>query len=52
MAFQVEKIDELYQQLKSRGVRFNSPPQIVRDGVKAAYFHDPDGITLEMVEYS
>jgi len=52
MAFQVEKIDELYQRLKSQGVRFNSPPQIVREGVKAAYFHDPDGITLEIVEYA
>ncbi|NWF55560.1 MAG: VOC family protein, partial [Syntrophaceae bacterium] len=31
MAFQVENIDELYQRLKSQGVRFNSPPQIVRD---------------------
>jgi catechol 2,3-dioxygenase-like lactoylglutathione lyase family enzyme len=52
MAFQVEEIDDLFQRLKSQGVRFNSPPQLVREGVKAAYFHDPDGITLEMVEYA
>ncbi len=50
--FQVEDIDGLYEELRSRGVRFNSPPQVIRPGVKAAYFHDPDGITLELVQYS
>jgi catechol 2,3-dioxygenase-like lactoylglutathione lyase family enzyme len=52
MAFQAENIEDLYQQLKSEGVRFNSPPLLVREGFKAAYFHDPDGITLEIVEYA
>lgn len=51
-AFEVDEIDRLYGELASRGVRFNSPPQVVRPGVKAAYFHDPDGITVELVEYS
>jgi glyoxylase I family protein len=50
-AFQVENIDGLYEKLLDQGARFNSPPQLVREGVKAAYFHDPDGITLELVEY-
>jgi catechol 2,3-dioxygenase-like lactoylglutathione lyase family enzyme len=51
-AFQVEDIDGLYENLVTQGVRFNTPPQVIRPGVKATYFHDPDGITLELVEYS
>ena len=51
-AFQVEDIDGLYERLITRGVRFNTPPQVIRAGVKATYFHDPDGITLELVQYS
>lgn len=51
-AFHVEKIDDLYQSLKSQGMRFNSPLLLVREGVRTAYFHDPDGVTLEMIEYA
>ena len=51
-AFQVEGIEDLYEKLVSQGVRFNTFPQAIRPGVKATYFHDPDGITLELVEYS
>ena len=50
--FQVDEIDELYERLLSHGVRFNSPPVAIRPGVKATYFHDPDGVTVEFVEYS
>lgn len=52
LAFQVEEIDALYEKLASNGVRFNAPPLVVRPGVKAAYFRDPDGITVEIVEYT
>ncbi len=52
IAFQVEDIDRFHKKLLNHGVRFNSPPQVVRKGVKAAYFHDPDGITLELIQYS
>ena len=51
-AFQVEDIDDLYEKLVVRGVRFNAPPQTIRPGVRAAYFHDPDGVTVEFVQYS
>lgn len=51
-ALEVDEIDRLYDELASRGVRFNSPPEVVRPGVKAAYFHDPDGMTIEIVQYS
>lgn len=51
-AFQVEDINALHERLLAQGVRFNTPPQVIRPGVKATYFHDPDGITLELVQYS
>jgi len=51
-AFQVEDIDSLYEKLIAHGVRFNTPPQVIREGVKATYFHDPDGMTVELVQYS
>ena len=50
--FQVEDIDGLYEKLLGQGVRFNTSPQVIRPGVKATYFHDPDGMTLELVQYS
>ncbi len=50
--FQVDEIDALYEKLVALEVRFNTPPQVIRPGVKATYFHDPDGITVEFVQYS
>jgi len=52
IGFQVDDIEGLYEKLVSHGVRFNSPPQLIREGVKVAYFHDPNGVTLEIVQYS
>ena len=51
IGFQVDDIDGVYEKLLGQCVRFNSPPQIIRAGVKVAYFHDPDGVTLEMIQY-
>jgi catechol 2,3-dioxygenase-like lactoylglutathione lyase family enzyme len=52
IAFQVDDIDNLYEKLLNQGVRFNAPPQVTRPGVKATYFRDPDGMTIEMIQYS
>jgi catechol 2,3-dioxygenase-like lactoylglutathione lyase family enzyme len=52
LAFEVDEIDALYEKLVSNGVHFNAPPQIVRPGVKTTYFHDPDGVALEIIQYS
>jgi catechol 2,3-dioxygenase-like lactoylglutathione lyase family enzyme len=52
LGFQVEDIDGLCETLVAQGVRFNSSPLTIRPGVKAVYFHDPDGVTLEFVQYS
>jgi len=52
VGFQVDDIEGLYKKMVGHGVRFNSPPQEIRPGVKVAYFHDPDGVTLEILQYS
>lgn len=55
IAFKVKGIERMYQELAAKGVKFNSPPVSVETQelgtIKAAYFKDPDGITLELMEY-
>jgi catechol 2,3-dioxygenase-like lactoylglutathione lyase family enzyme len=55
IAFKVTEIDKMYNDLVGKGVRFNSPVQTVETKelgtIKAAYFRDPDGISLELMEY-
>jgi catechol 2,3-dioxygenase-like lactoylglutathione lyase family enzyme len=54
VAFRVDDIQASYEELTAKGVGFFSPPNAIDDGVLAgwrwAYFKDPDGITLELVE--
>lgn len=53
VAFWVKDIEKTYTELRERGVKFYSPPQLFDlDGykVKAVYFRDPDGTTLELVQ--
>ena len=54
VAFYVEDITATYDELSAKGVEFNSPPNTVDDGPLAgwrwAYFKDPDGHTIELVE--
>lgn len=55
IAFKVNEIEKMYQDLAAKGVQFNSPPQSLEAKdfglIKAVYFKDPDGITLEFMEY-
>lgn len=50
----VTGIERLYQELVARGVRFNSPVQTMdpteAGTARLVYLHDPDGITLELLE--
>jgi catechol 2,3-dioxygenase-like lactoylglutathione lyase family enzyme len=50
-ALTVRKIHEVYRQLSGAGVLFNCPPQNLRPGVWATYMKDPEGVTIELVEY-
>ncbi|MCF6286452.1 MAG: VOC family protein [Candidatus Hydrogenedentes bacterium] len=59
IAFQVEDMDSLYTRLVEAGVKFIGAPVIVPksviehdDGQKSlCYFHDPDGVVLELAAY-
>lgn len=50
-ALTVKSIHGLYERLSKAGVRFNCPPQNLRPGVWATYMKDPEGNTIELVEY-
>ncbi len=50
-AFSVRGIHQIYEDLVSKGVRFNCPPQNLRPGVWATYMNDPEGNTIEIIQY-
>lgn len=54
LAFRVPNAVQAYEELKKRGVRFNSPPVGITsgslNGKSFAYFTDPDGVTLEIFQ--
>ena len=50
-AFTVKGIHDIYQRLSEAGVQFNCPPQNLRPGVWATYMKDPEGVTIELVQY-
>ncbi|NJM05846.1 hypothetical protein HC891_06095 [Candidatus Gracilibacteria bacterium] len=54
LCFYTDKIHELFPKLVERGVVFRSPPVEITAGVNrggySSYFHDPDGVTLELLQ--
>jgi catechol 2,3-dioxygenase-like lactoylglutathione lyase family enzyme len=50
-ALSVRKIHDLYEQFSRAGVQFSCSPENLRPGVWATYMKDPEGITIELVEY-
>ena len=52
LCFVTDDIQSAYEELRSKGVQFKSPPVRIPSGPSAggfdAYFLDPDGITLEL----
>lgn len=54
VAFRVTDIHQVYEDLRGKGVKFNAPPIETTEGpLKGwiwAYFSDPDGAQLELVE--
>ena len=54
VAFWIKDIEKTYAELRARGVEFYSAPQLFElEGygkVKAVYFWDPDGTTLELLQ--
>ena len=59
IAFRVADIEGTYARLQAAGVPFLSPPADVPESVvrhddgrkRLCYFHDPDGVILELAEY-
>ncbi|HUV93724.1 MAG TPA: VOC family protein [Anaerolineae bacterium] len=52
LAFLVDDIDDAYEKLTARGVRFSDAPQHFENGGGAIYFWDPDGVALEFIQAS
>lgn len=51
IAFTTDDVDRTYEELKAKGIRFRAAPARSRpDRPRVAYFTDPDGYTLEIVE--
>jgi len=52
IAFQVENIEEIVENLKGKGVEFVSSIQSYpKTGKRLVYFLGPDGILLELAQY-
>ncbi|MCJ7610021.1 VOC family protein [Candidatus Bathyarchaeota archaeon] len=52
----VERIEEVYEELRKKGIVFEGPVRDVRfedekKAVKVAFFSDPDGNRVELVEW-
>lgn len=60
IAFQIDDMESLYRRLTDAGVSFFGPPVQVPQGVvehddgqkSLCYFHDPDGVVLELAAYA
>jgi len=51
VAFSVDDVQELYDQLKEKNINFFSNIQTNPYGKKMCYFHGPDNIILELAEF-
>jgi lactoylglutathione lyase len=49
LAFRVDDVDTVYEQLRAKGVEFVSPPVTVPGGARFCWFKDPDGNPLEII---
>lgn len=51
VALRVNDIDEVFSQLREKGVEFSSPPHDASGGPRIAFFSDPDGVILELIQW-
>jgi len=56
LALLVDDIHERYERMVAQGVAFRNAPVEITEGANiggfACYLHDPDGITLELLQFS
>lgn len=50
VAFQIDDVDAVAARLQEHGVAFTVAPTDAPGGVRLAFFHDPDGNLLEIVD--
>jgi lactoylglutathione lyase len=54
LALMVSDVHERYERMRHEGVAFRNPPVAITAGANAGgwacYLHDPDGITLELLQ--
>lgn len=47
----VDSVDDEYERLARAGVHFRISPVTIQSAVRIAFFSDPDGLDIEMIEY-
>lgn len=56
LALLVTDIEARYERMAAEGVRFSNPPVLItagaNEGGRACYLTDPDGITIELMQFS
>lgn len=53
LTLQVEDVDEAYESLRAKGVRFEEPPGDRESwSARTAYFRDPDGNLIELFQHA
>ena len=50
IALTVDDIDNDYERISKHGVEFSMKPTTVESGLRIAFFTDPDGNTLELMQ--
>ncbi|NHV06279.1 MAG: VOC family protein [Thaumarchaeota archaeon] len=51
IALEVDDVEKVCNELKSNGVKFESEPTIAVGGPKIAFFKDPNGVTIELIQW-
>lgn len=45
----MDDVDEWAARLQQHGIPFAQPPKTHRDGARSFYFHDPDGVLIQLL---
>jgi len=51
IALTVDDMEITYSELMDKGVTFSSAPQLASGGPKIAFFSDPDGVVIELIQW-
>ncbi|HEY9205596.1 MAG TPA: VOC family protein [Candidatus Methanoperedens sp.] len=51
ITFSVDDIESTVNEFKKKGVVFDLEPMQLEKGMKLAYFKDPNGVPIELIEY-